>query len=360
MSRLTKFKARMTEAGFDAAVISSAVNQRYMTSFDYTDGYVLVTKNKSYVLADFRYIEAARAAVDSSEYEIIMPEGSMLVCLASLLDSNECKTVAFEDVTLSVADLERMKKMFVGKELVAGASKLADELRLYKDAGEVEKMKKAQAITDAGFTHMLEWLTPNVTEIEAALELEFYMRRMGSEGIAFDTIAVSGSASSLPHGVPRNVKLEKGFFTLDFGAKFDGYCSDMTRTVVIGKADEDMKKLYNTVLKAQTAALDFIKEGINCKDADTVARDIINGAGYEGRFGHSLGHGVGMYIHEAPGLSQRVMPADRKLTPGHIVTFEPGIYIEGKYGCRIEDMVAVLEDGILNFTHSPKELIEIC
>ena len=199
MSRLTNFKQKMAEGGFDAAIISSAVNQRYMTKFDYTDGYVLITKNASYVLADFRYIEAARATVDVSEYEIIMPEGSMLVCLASLLDSNECKTVAFEDATLSVAALERMKKTFVGKELVAGASRLADGLRLFKDEEEIEKIKKAQAITDAGFAHMLEWLTPNVTEIEAALELEFFMRRMGSEGIAFDTIAVSGSASSLPH-----------------------------------------------------------------------------------------------------------------------------------------------------------------
>lgn len=359
MSRLTNFKNKMIEAGFDAAILSSAVNQRYMTDFDYTDGYVLITKNASYVLADFRYIEAARATVDSGEYEVVMPEGSMLVCLASLLDSNECKTVAFEDVTLSVADLERMKKTFVGKELVAGASRLADDLRLYKDAGEIEKMKKAQAITDAGFAHMLEWLTPNVTEIEAALELEFFMRKMGSEGVAFETIAVSGSASSLPHGVPRNVKLEKGFFTMDFGARVEGYCSDMTRTVVIGKADEDMKKLYNTVLMAQTAALDFIKEGINCKDADTVARDIINNAGYKGRFGHSLGHGVGMYIHESPRLSQAVAP-DYKLQRGHIVTVEPGIYIEGLYGCRIEDMVGIMPDGsVYNFTHSKKDLIEL-
>ena len=359
MSKLQKFKAQMSEAGFDAAILSSGVSQRYMTSFDYTDGYVVITKNKSYVLADFRYIEAARNAVNAEEYEIVMPEGSMLVDVAAILDENECRTVAFEDVTLSVADLERMKKVFVGKELVAGASKIADGLRLFKDEDEIEKIKKAQAITDAGFAHMLGWLTPNVTEIEAALELEFFMRKMGSEGIAFDTIAVSGSASSLPHGVPRNVKIEKGFFTFDFGAKFDGYCSDMTRTVVVGTADADMKKLYNTVLKAQTAALDFIKEGINCKDADTVARDIIDNAGYKGRFGHSLGHGVGMYIHEAPRLSQAA-PADYKLQRGHIVTVEPGIYIEGLYGCRIEDMVGIMPDGSkYNFTHSPKELIEL-
>ncbi len=359
MTKLEKFKNKLKENGADAAVISSVINQRYLTGFDYTDGYVLVTKNKSYVLADFRYIEAARATVDASEYEIIMPDTSMLVCISSLLDENECKNVLFEDVTLSVAGLERMKKMLAPKELLPGASGIADGLRLFKDEEEIEKMKKAQAITDAGFDHMMKILKPDMTEIEAALELEFFMRRMGSEGVAFETIAVSGSASSLPHGVPRNVKLEKGFFTMDFGARFDGYCSDMTRTVVIGKADDDMKKLYNTVLKAQTAALDFIKEGINCKDADTVARDIINKAGYEGRFGHSLGHGVGMYIHENPRLSQSAAP-DHKLTRGHIVTVEPGIYIEGLYGCRIEDMVGIMPDGsVYNFTHSPKEMIEL-
>ncbi len=359
MSKISRFREKLIEKGFDAAVISSHVNQRYLTGFDYTDGYVLVTRTKAYVLADFRYIEAARARVDAADFEVIMPETSMLVCVASLLDENECKTVAFEDYTLSVSSLERMKKTFVGKELVVGASEIADGLRLYKDIDEIEKMKKAQAITDAAFAHILKVLTPNTTEIEAALELEFFMRRSGSEGIAFDTIAVSGSASSLPHGEPRNVKLEKGFFTMDFGARYDGYCSDMTRTVVIGKADKDIKKVYDTVLHAQTAALEFLAEGVSCKQADTVARDIINAAGYEGRFGHSLGHGVGMYIHENPRLSQGV-PADEVLRRGHIVTVEPGIYIEGLYGCRIEDMVAIMPDGsVYDFTQSPKEMIEL-
>ena len=359
MSRLNRFKAEMANRGFDAAVISSQINIRYLTDFDYTDGYVLVTKNKSYVLADFRYIEAARATVNAAEFEIVMPEGGMLSAIAGLLDENEAKVVAYEDYTLACADLERMKKIFVGKELTPGASAMADGLRLYKDAGEIEKMKKAQAITDAAFAHIIKVLNPNMTEIDAALELEFFMRKNGSEGVAFETIAVSGSASSLPHGVPRNVKLEKGFFTMDFGARFEGYCSDMTRTVVLGKADADMKKLYNTVLEAQLAALAFLKEGIACKDADTVARNIINGAGYEGRFGHSLGHGVGMYIHENPRLSQGAKNDDI-LTRGHVVTVEPGIYIEGLYGCRIEDMVGVLEDGtIYDFTQSPKEMIEL-
>ena len=185
------------------------------------------------------------------------------------------------------------------------------------------------------------------------------MRSHGAEGTAFQTIAVSGSASSMPHGVPRPVKLEKGFLTMDFGAKVDGYCSDMTRTVVIGKADDDIKRLYNTVLSAQTAALDALCAGERGqKRLDSIARELIENAGYHGCFGHSLGHGFGIYIHEAPGLSQRV-PDTARLKPGQIVTVEPGIYIGGKYGCRIEDMVAVTENGIYNFTHSPKKLFEL-
>ncbi len=360
MSKLTKFKEKMIAEGFDAALISSQVNIRYLTGFEYHDGFALVTKNKSYAITDFRYIEAVKAKIDAADFDVIMPDVSMPICMCGLLEENGCKTVAFEDATLSVAGLERFKKAFVGMEMVPGASKLADGLRLYKDLDEIEKMKKAQAITDAAFTHILKVLTPEMTEIEAALELEFFMRRNGSEGVAFDTIAVSGSASSLPHGVPRNVKLEKGFFTMDYGAKIDGYCSDMTRTVVLGKADAEMKRLYNTVLTAQKAALEVIKEGAVCRDCDKVARDIIDNAGYKGRFGHSLGHGVGMYIHEAPSLAGRA-PEGMVLQRGHVITDEPGIYIEGKYGCRIEDMLAIMPDdgSTYDFTHSSKELIEL-
>ena len=357
MSKLQKFKAKMAEQGIDAALLSSHVNIRYITDFDYHDGYVLVTKGKSYLLTDFRYIEAAKAAVDQNDFELVMPEQSMGISMCAFLEENGCKTVAFEDATLSYAALERFKKALVGMELVPGASAIADGLRLYKDLDEIEKMKKAQAITDAAFAHIINFITPNMTEIDVALELEFFMRRMGSEGVAFDTIAVSGSASSLPHGVPRDCKLERGFLTMDFGAKVGGYCSDMTRTVVIGKADEEMKKLYNTVLSAQKAALDMLREGVTGVAADKVARDIIDNAGYRGCFGHGLGHGVGRYIHENPRLSQSA--GEKPLVRGNIVTVEPGIYLAGKYGCRIEDMVAITENGIQNFTKSPKELIEL-
>ena len=359
MSKLQKFKAKMAEQGFDAAILSSYVNIRYITDFDYQDGFVLITKGKSYVLTDFRYIEAAKAVVNQAEFEIVTPDSGMGIAMCAFLEENGCKTVAFEEATIPYAVMKRFKTALVNMELVPGASAIADNLRLFKDLDEIEKMKKAQAITDAAFAHILKVLTPNMTEIDAALELEFFMRRMGSEGVAFDTIAVSGSASSLPHGVPRNVKLEKGFFTMDYGAKVDGYCSDMTRTVVLGKADAEMKKLYNTVLTAQKAALEVIKEGTPCRECDKVARDIIDNAGYKGRFGHSLGHGVGMYIHEAPSLSGKAAE-DLVLQRGHIVTDEPGIYIEGLYGCRIEDMIAIMPDGsTYDFTQSPKEMIEL-
>jgi Xaa-Pro aminopeptidase len=184
------------------------------------------------------------------------------------------------------------------------------------------------------------------------------MRKNGAEAFAFETIAVSGDASALPHGTPRNVKLRPGFLTMDFGAKFDGYCSDMTRTIVIGKADAEIKKLYNTVLKAQLAALDYLREGADCGEADKVARDIIDGVPeFNGTFGHSLGHSIGLYVHETPGLSKRGFGT--KLAAGQVTSVEPGIYLFGKYGCRIEDMVAIEKDGVHNFTHSTKELIEI-
>ena len=359
MSRIAKFTEKMIEKGADAALISSELNIRYLSNFNFTDGYILVTRNRAYLITDFRYIEAARAEVDPADFEIVMPERmSMGVTMASLLDDCGAKVVMFEESSLSCAGLEGFKKLFAGKEMVFGASEILTNLRIYKSEDEIENMKRAQAITDAAFSHILKVMKPEMTEIDVALELEFFRRRNGAEGLAFETIAVSGTASSLPHGVPRNCKLERGFLTMDFGAKYNGYCSDMTRTVVIGKADEEIKKVYNTVLLAQTSALEALKVGMPCRDADKIARDIID-AEYAGRFGHSLGHGVGMFIHEEPRLAGKV-PENVVLTPGHVVTVEPGIYIEGKYGCRIEDMVAIMPDGsVYDFTQSPKHLIEM-
>lgn len=358
MSHLSNFKRELARSGYDAAIVSEKLNQRYLSDFDFDDGLVLVTQKQSYLITDFRYVEAAKAQA-TKELTVLTPAGGQLLCIAGLLSDNGAKTVATEDASLSCASYARYCEILKDFTLSGGASKILSDLRICKDEKELETIARAQAVTDAAFAHIVNWIKPEMTEIEVALELEFFMRANGAEALAFDTIAVSGTNSARPHGVPRRTRLEKGFLTMDFGARVDGYCSDMTRTVVIGKADEEIKKVYNTVLSAQKAALEAAAEGVSCASLDKVARDIIHGAGYEGCFGHSLGHGVGMFIHEAPRLSFAARPEDL-LSRGHVVTFEPGIYLEGRYGCRIEDMACVRNDGsFYNFTKSPKELIEL-
>lgn len=337
----------------DALIVTHEKNQRYLTGFDFSDGYVIVTRERSACFTDFRYIEAARATVDP-EYEVIMfKRGDLSELMVSFLRENYVGKVGFESITLPYDSFYTLSRLLPGYELKALGG-IIEKLRVFKSPDEVEKIVKAQRIAEKAFDHILGYITPDVTEIDVALELEFFMRKNGADGIAFNTIAVSGSASSMPHGVPRNTKLENGFLTMDYGATVDGYCSDMTRTVVIGKADSDMKKLYSTVLRAQKESLDAYCAGISGYDADKIARDIINSAGYEGCFGHSLGHGLGMDVHESP----RVAGGDI-LEIGHVITCEPGIYIEGKYGCRIEDMVYISENGPINLTNCPKELTEI-
>ncbi len=357
MSVLCRFRRQLDILGADAALISAPLSVRYLCDFDYSDGFLLVCRQNAYMLADFRYIEAARA--HAGEFEVLCPESDMLSEIKLLLAVNDVHTLAIEDADVSCAVFTKWSATFSAVTLATGVSEILRQMRMYKTDAELEKIAAAQKITDAAFDHILGFISPDKTEREVALELEFFMRRSGAEAVAFDTIAVSGPSSSLPHGVPADIPLRRGFLTMDFGAKLDGYCSDMTRTVVIGKADGDIKRIYNTVLDAQRAALERICEGMECAYADKIARDVITAAGYGKYFGHSLGHGVGLYIHESPNLSPRA-PKDSVLKRGCVVTVEPGIYIEGKYGCRIEDMVAIDNNGqLVNFTKSTKELIEI-
>lgn len=357
MTRLQKFQKRMAEKA-DAALISSSQNRFYLSEFRYDDGYLLVLPDAAYLLADFRYIEAAKKEA-AEGFFVLRPAGTMNDAVRELLQKHKASTLLIEEAGVTVAEHRRLTESLDGIALISGGSKLLSEMRVYKDERELAAMATAQELTDAAFSHILTYLHRGIREIDVALELEFFMRKNGADGLAFDTIAVSGTASALPHGVPRDRALENGFLTMDFGARYGGYCSDMTRTVVIGKADEEMKRLYETVLAAQRAALNAAKGGIGCRALDKTARDIIEGAGYKGRFGHSLGHGVGIDIHEAPRLSPSAAE-DAVLCAGHVVTVEPGVYIEGKYGCRIEDMIAVNADGsIRNFTKSTKELLEI-
>ena len=360
-AHIKALQAKLNEKGADAVLLTDKRNQRYVTGFDYDDGYVLVTKNHAYLITDFRYVEAAKAA-SASFMTVAAPEGrgGMMIYILEVLRREECGTLLFEEETVAYAAYRRYAEKFADVRFEGGASEILTELRMVKDEEELAAMARAQEVTDKAFAHILKTIRPDeMTEIDVALELEFFMKRNGAEGLAFDTIAVSGSASSKPHGVPRDQKLERGFLTMDFGARVDGYCADMTRTVVLGRADADMTKLYNTVLRAQTEALAAAREGISCRELDKIARDIIDCAGYEGRFGHSLGHGVGLFIHESPSLSQGA-DENAVLKRGNTFTVEPGIYIEGLYGCRIEDMCCITPDGRMkDFTKSPKELIEL-
>ena len=351
--RLAKLRQKMSEMSLDAVIVFDELNQHYLSEFAFTDGFLFVTKKDAFLVTDFRYYEMALKDA-SKGFTVLMPEDRKKFLLDTISESC-CKTVGFEGNFVSYAKYRDLCEKYPAVEFV-NIGGLIEELRQIKSREEIEMMQKAQNITDIAFKHILSVLNPDMTELDVAVELEYAMRKNGASAFAFDTIAVSGDASALPHGTPRNVKLKKGFLTMDFGAKYNGYCSDMTRTVVIGKADEGMKKLYNTTLRAQTEALAFLKEGVSCFEADKVARDIIN-VDYNGAFGHSLGHSVGLFIHEEPRLSPR--KTDRTLRVGEILTVEPGIYLFGKYGCRIEDMVAIEKEGIYNFTASTKDLIEI-
>ena len=231
-----------------------------------------------------------------------------------------------------------------------------EALRLIKSPDELRRIREAQALTAYGFEKILDYIRPGRTEREIALELEFLIRRQGAEGIAFDFIVVSGANSSLPHGVPSDKAVEPGdFVTMDFGAVVDGWHSDMTRTVAVGRVGEKQRAVYNTVLRAQQAALAVLRAGLPCVEGDAAARRIIEAAGYSGCFGHSTGHGVGVEIHEAPRLSPGA--AGERLAAGSVVTVEPGIYIPGEFGVRIEDMAFITPDGCENLTGCPKELM---
>lgn len=353
MTRLEIARLKLKEMNFDALLVYDELNQRYLSEFEFSDGFLLITAEHAYLVTDFRYYEMALSGA-APGFEVVMPSDRGAF-IDEALKKDGVKRVGLEGGYLSFSAYTSLVEKHPDFEFSSIGDMLAS-MRQIKTADEIEKMQLAQNITDQAFSHLLNMITPEMTEIEVAAELEYAMKKRGADGFAFSTIAVSGDASALPHGTPRNVKLKRGFLTMDFGAKYEGYCSDMTRTIVIGKADDDIKKLYNTVLSAQLAAIEYLKFGRDCGAADKAARDIIN-KDYNGAFGHSLGHAVGLLVHEMPSLSPKAF--ERKLVTGNVVTVEPGIYLFGKYGCRIEDMVAIKDDGIYNFTHSTKELIEI-
>ena len=349
VKRIENLRKHFDNLEVDAVIITSRANHRYFTKFDNEDGYLFITKNEAYAYEDFRYTEIANKLL-SPVYKVCQK-----LPLANLVKDLSIKSIGIEGDYISLNTYNMYKAMLDGVNFVDISTTIAG-LRQVKDEWEIAQIRKAQEITDLAFEHILGVISTDLTETDVAAELEYFMKKHGAEDKSFETISISGPKTSLPHGVPENVKIQKGFFTMDFGATVNGYHSDMTRTVCVGKADSEMKKLYNTVLEAQLAGLEYLsKGGLSCFEADRIAREIIN-KDYNGLFGHSLGHSVGLDIHESPALSPK---CNAILVPGSVVTVEPGIYMPGKYGCRIEDLVVILENGIENFTKSPKKLIEL-
>lgn len=339
----------------DAVMITSAPNLRYFSGFAGGEGVCVIGNDFKFLFVDSRYTVAA--VNEAPDFEVIEFRGGKLCDeINSRLKSRSVTKLGFENGELTVLEYDVYREKISGIEFVGLGSRLT-ELRMIKTDAEIELMKTAESIGDAAFSEVIPMIKAGAAECELAAELEYRMRRHGADKTSFDTIVVSGIKSSMPHGIPSGKRIERGdFVTMDFGCVYKGYCSDMTRTVVIEKAGDEQIKIYNTVLSAQLKGLETIKAGIKGKDADRAARDIISDAGYGRCFGHSLGHGVGLVIHELPNLS----PASEiTLCEDMIVTCEPGIYVEGFGGVRIEDMVAVTKTGVENLASSPKELI-IC
>jgi Xaa-Pro aminopeptidase len=338
----------------DAILVSNGFNMKYISGFSGATGYVYFSRKKKIIFTDSRY--TIQAEQESPDYQVKEIYSDYPEAIGELIKEESIGQLGFEAKDLLHSDYLELKEKLKVDHLTPVLDEITN-LRSIKTSEELELIKHAEGIGDIAFEQILNIIKPGMTELEIAAHLEFIMKTNGAEGLSFDTIVASGINSSMPHAVPTNKKIEQGdFITMDFGCRYQGYCSDMTRTIVVGKANAEQKKIYNTVLNAQNAALDFIKAGYQGKEIDQIARNYIHNAGYEGCFGHGLGHGVGLFIHEGPRLSPK---EDGLILANMVETVEPGIYIKGFGGVRIEDVVAITEDGCINYTKSEKKLIEL-
>ena len=339
---------------YEALLIISSVNRNYLTGFPSSAGYLVLGRNSSAFFTDSRYTEAAGESISICP---VLPLRDFKEDVGEFIFQHGYSKIHIEADKVTVSQLNFLAKSLKHCKIISDG-KLDREiakLREVKAPDEVSKIRKAQLIAEKAFDHILSFIKVGVTEIEIAAQLENIMRINGSDGFAFDTIAISGKNTSKPHGVPTHNKVCHGdFITMDFGAIYDSYRSDMTRTVAVGEVSSKQEKIYNTVLHAQESALAILKKGVKCSDADKAARDVIKEAGYGEFFGHSTGHGVGIEIHETPNLAPK---SKSVLQTGNVVTVEPGIYLPGEFGVRIEDFVVITDDGYENLTSAPKNLI---
>lgn len=341
-----------------AVIITSKNNRLYFSGMNSSEGMLIITNSEAYLLVDFRYLEMASKTAKHLKVILV---NDFFSSLKEILIRHKIKNILLENEFVSLEKYKKIKSFL--KEISVNLieenilNPVINDLRIVKTELEIKKIKTAQEISEYAFGEVLKEIKLGMTEKEIASKLDYLMKKNGAIGQAFETIVLSGKNSSLPHGVPTDKKIESGDFVLiDMGANFEGYCSDMTRTFAVKSASQEQKKVYDIVLKAQEKALSLLKSGIKAKNIDKAAREIIERTEYKGKFGHALGHGVGLDIHESPNLS---IKSDQILKEGMAVTVEPGIYIENKFGVRIEDMVLVKKDGYQNFTKVPKELMII-
>jgi Xaa-Pro aminopeptidase len=354
MNHIARIRAELERRGWDAVLVTDEKNQRYAAGFPFTDGAVLAAREKAFLITDSRYIEAARSAADEGVTVLLFDRAHPLSArLKEAIGESGAQRLAAEDRSLShAAWLGWEKKLGVKLE---SAGDLFASLRAVKDGAEIEAMTEAQRISEAALEELLHLLRPGMTEREAAAELVYQMLRRGSEGNSFDPIVVTGSKTSMPHGVPGDKVIQSGdFVTMDFGCIKNGYCSDMTRTVAIGSATDEMKNVYDTVLRAQLAGIRAAKAGIPGRELDAAARKVIEAEGFGDYFGHGFGHCLGLDIHEPPYAGPT---GNAPLPAGCVSSAEPGIYLPGRFGVRIEDVMVIRETGAEVITRAPKELL---
>lgn len=351
VNRIEKAQGLLKRTKIGCLIVTNLLNIRYLSGFSGSSGTLLVLEESAILLTDSRYMEQAKQEV-AGYCEIIQHSSNIYDDIKN--HTAKYKIIGFEANHMKVEDFELLKEKLINKEWIP--IKL-DKLRMIKDETEIGYITQAVDIADKSFSQLLPKLDIGMTELEAATLLEFQLRKNGAEGTSFKTIVVSGERSALPHGQPTDRKFAKGdLVTFDFGAVYNGYCSDMTRTIVFGKADNKQKKIYNIVLEAQVTTIGMLRASITGKEADACARNIITNAGYGERFGHGTGHSLGLAIHEEPRLSPS---SDDILRPGMVVTVEPGIYIPGWGGIRIEDVVVITEGAPQILTKSNKVLFEL-
>ncbi len=347
--RLHRFVQDLTA---DAAIVTSNLNRYYLSGFLGTAGTLFVTKEKVWYLADGRYFEAVQEKVPFATPLLV--QGGDWGMLAELCREQGVQTLAFEDLTMTVSVFRKLEQALPGVTLVPLDNALLRQ-RALKDDYELSMIRRAQKITDEAYGQLITEIHAGMTERQVAHRLEELLFAGGATSLAFDTIAVGGPHSSLPHGRPSDYVLQDGdFLTLDFGAAYEGYCSDMTRTVAFGHATDEMRRVYRIVREAQEQSIARIAPGVSCKEIDAFARSVMAKEGLDEFFVHSLGHSFGLEIHEQPGLSHI---SEDRLSEGMVMTVEPGIYLPGRFGVRIEDDVFVTKTGCINLTASPKELL---